>query len=177
MKTIDPEQLHVLSEQSAREAVVVKATLGNAGSPINAATSALPVWTYQVTAAENRTRYTGLIVGQSLTSSIKTTTTVPVVLIPVVLKITQGGVSYTFPSSTDSGCLGSLNAFSPERRVLEIFGICFEPLPSTAEPIDGIGVDDHRECGYWRQHHGRSLYRERCAMRHEQAHKPAWQAC
>ncbi|MFL6350248.1 MAG: hypothetical protein ACJ74Z_00130 [Bryobacteraceae bacterium] len=52
VRTIDPEQLHVLSEQSAREAVAVKAILGNARSPINAATSALPVWSYQVTAAQ-----------------------------------------------------------------------------------------------------------------------------
>jgi hypothetical protein len=117
VRTIDPEQLHVLSEQSAREAVAVRARFGDASSPINAATSALPVWTYQVTAAQNRQRYTGLIVGQSPTSSTKTTTTVPVVLIPVVLKITQGGVTYTFsPTSTDSGCLGSLNAFSLMRQ-------------------------------------------------------------
>ncbi|MFL6350249.1 MAG: hypothetical protein ACJ74Z_00135 [Bryobacteraceae bacterium] len=35
----------------------------------------------------------------------------------MVLKITQGGVTYTFnPGSTDSGCLGSLNAFSLMRQ-------------------------------------------------------------
>src|SRR5690348_3893846 len=79
VRTIDPEQLHVLSDESAREAVAVQATLGNAQPAINAATSALPVWSYQVRAAQNRTRYTGLIIGQSPMSSTKTTTTVPVV--------------------------------------------------------------------------------------------------
>lgn len=111
VRTIDPEQLHVLREQAARDAVAVKATLGDA--QIKGATSSgtLPLWTYQVTAAQNKTAYSGMIVGTSPTGS-QTTTTVPAVLIPVVLKIRQGRATYTFsPTSSDTGCLGSENAF------------------------------------------------------------------
>ncbi len=60
-------------------------------------------------AGQNGQQYSGVIVGQSPMGGNQTTT-VPVVLIPVILKITQGGTVYTFnPSSGDPGCLGNGN--------------------------------------------------------------------
>ncbi len=78
--------------------------------------------------------YTGMIVGTSPTGS-KVTTTVPAVLVPVILKIKQGGITYTFsPASGDSGCLGSLNAFSLMRE---------SPLFQNANfTFNGVNVGD-----------------------------------
>lgn len=111
IRTIEPGQLHILSDESARRAVAVKATLGNAA--VVTPSGSLPLWTYSANAVQNGQKYGGMIVGQSPVGN-NTTTTVPAVLIPVVLKITQGGTTYTFdPTSTDPGCLGTGNtAFS-----------------------------------------------------------------
>src|SRR5579884_2095883 len=95
---IEPSQLKIISDHEARTSLGnVTASFGTAGeaAPLRtlATGSGLPLWTYSVTAAQNSTKYSGMIVGSSPSSN--TTTTVPVVLIPVVYKITQGGKTYT----------------------------------------------------------------------------------
>jgi len=138
IRTIDPAELHVLSDHSARQALGVTATFGQAESQSAAASgsASLPLWSYQVTAAQNKRGYTGSIVGASPLSSTKTTTSVPVVLIPVILKITQGNAVYTFdPTAGDAGCLGSGNT---------AFGLTQEsPLFNNANfTINGVSVGD-----------------------------------
>lgn len=108
LRTIDPGQLHVLDEQSAREALALKANRGVGASAAPPAGNSLPLWTYSVRASQNGQSYSGMIVGTSPTGT--QTTTVPTVLVPVILKITQSGVTYVFdPTSGDSGCIGSGN--------------------------------------------------------------------
>ncbi|MBV9304021.1 MAG: hypothetical protein JOY53_18070 [Acidobacteriaceae bacterium] len=107
LRRIDPSELHVLSDQSAREALAGKSKLGGARTRLAPAGGSLPLWTYQVRAAQDGQTYTGMIVGTSPTGK-QTTTTVPAILVPVILKITQGGVTYIFdPTTADPSCLGS----------------------------------------------------------------------
>lgn len=107
IRTIDPSELHILSDESARQAIAVKATLGEA--PILTPSGSLPLWSYSVKAGQNGQIYTGRIVGQSPVGH-NSTISVPTVLIPVILKITQGGTVYSFdPTSGDPGCLGTGN--------------------------------------------------------------------
>src|SRR5579862_6335643 len=114
LRQLDPHQLRVISGHEARTSLGVSVSFGTEGAVANlgnqaaAATATLPVWTYQTTASQNGVAYSGTIVGTSPTSA--TTTTVPAVLVPVVLKIKQGSTTYTFdPTAPDTSCLGSGN--------------------------------------------------------------------
>jgi hypothetical protein len=122
LRHVEPYQLRVAGGHEARTSLGVSVDFGTEGtantsgtvgeaktSGTGAANSspALTLWTYQTTAAQNKKSYTGKIVGNSPTSG---STSVPAVLVPVVLKITEGGTTYTFdPTATDTSCLGSGN--------------------------------------------------------------------
>jgi len=106
-REIDPSTLRVISGKTARD------LLGRAAPRVGdaAATPTLPVWSYSVTAAQDGINYSGIIVGQPPTSDASTT--IPTVLIPVVLRITQGGTTFVFdPTAADTGCLGTSTAFA-----------------------------------------------------------------
>lgn len=111
-ESVEPAQLKIFSSHQARAALGrVTASFGTknegAGSTTATSTLALPTWSYSVKAVQNGTTYSGMIVGQSYTGG---STSVPTVLVPVILKITQGGKTYTFdPSAADDGCIGSGN--------------------------------------------------------------------
>lgn len=112
LRVVDPAELHIVSDHAARESLGrIQMDLGTAAvqSPIEAAGSALPIWTYTVKAQQDGNTYSGQIVGTSALTS-DTGTTVPAVLVPVILKITQNGRTYIFdPTSGDSNCIGSGN--------------------------------------------------------------------
>jgi len=75
---IDTSKLRIISSHEARTHLGSSVDLG-AGT---AATGTLPVWTYQVTATQNNTNYSGAIVGGNPATA--TTTTVPTVLVPLI---------------------------------------------------------------------------------------------
>lgn len=115
LRVIDPATLRVIPSKAARE-LVRPATTGLADEPkldgqvIPRATT-LPVWTYSVTAAQDGKTYSGQIVGAPPTSG--TSTTIPTVIVPVVLRITQNGRTLVFdPTAQDTGCLGTPTALS-----------------------------------------------------------------
>jgi hypothetical protein len=116
----DPSQLAVISGADARSSLGASVSFGDGGdpgasgaagfgNPGKQASASLPMWTYTVKAAQDGRTYSGKIVGASPSST--TPASVPVTLVPVVFKITQGGHAYTFdPTQADAGCLGSGNA-------------------------------------------------------------------
>lgn len=118
LPTLDPVQVRIISDHEARESLGhVQINVGNestvaspelAGVTTNAGTT-LPVWSYSVKASQNGSTYSGQIVGTSALSS-NTTTDIPAIIVPVIIKITQGGTTYTFdPTATDASCLGTGN--------------------------------------------------------------------
>jgi hypothetical protein len=76
-------------------------------------TPEIPFFTYTTVASRDGNTYTGSIVGGSPfnSSTRNTTTTVNVVIVPVVLKFKFSGSStFVFnPTATDPGCLGGTN--------------------------------------------------------------------
>jgi hypothetical protein len=125
LRLATPAQLRIISGDEARATSLgASVSFGNEEGPRAASTggaknspkdvgggssvslSALPLWMYSATAAQNGRRYSGMVVGGS--PSVAATTKVPIVLIPVILKITQGGTTYTFdPTVGDAGCIGA----------------------------------------------------------------------
>ncbi len=104
----DIGQTRRIPEQEARSSVQAEATFGSTAR-LSSTAAALPVWTYSIKAAQDGRTYSGQIVGQNPATS-GTTTTVPVVMVPVIFRIVQGGTTYSFdPTSRDSGCLGGAN--------------------------------------------------------------------
>jgi len=63
----------------------------------------IPLWSYQVTSPVDGNTYTGVMVGRSPLVRGARTTSVPVVIIPVIVKAQQGFI--TDPTSGDPGCL------------------------------------------------------------------------
>jgi hypothetical protein len=112
LREIDPSTLRVIPSRTARDIVRVSAAFS--GEPtrdarITPLAATLPVFSYTVTAAQDGKTYSGMIVGTNPTSG--TSTTVPTVIVPVVLRITQGGTTFTFdPTAQDTGCLGTSTA-------------------------------------------------------------------
>ena len=80
------------------------------------AAAGLPIWNYQVTSPVDGNTYNGYMVGQSPFDSDEKTTTIPVVLIPVIVKFHNTNTGFTAifdPTSTpDAGCTASRTAFS-----------------------------------------------------------------
>jgi hypothetical protein len=117
LPSLDLTQVHIISDHEARESLghsqidVGKGSKTGSSGVTGAATSAstaLPLWSYSATATQNSTNYSGQIVGTN--PSTNTTTTVPAVIVPLIIKITQGGTTYTFdPTAPDSSCLGGSN--------------------------------------------------------------------
>ena len=111
-EALDPAQLRVHSDHSARQSLGHAQADANASAQPAAAGSGvglLPLWNYSRTIG--RSTYKGQIVGED--PGANTPATVPVVLIPVILNITQGtqgGTTYTFdPTAQDADCLGAGN--------------------------------------------------------------------
>jgi hypothetical protein len=106
LQQISPSQLRQLDHQSAVRRL--------AKAPLNGSTPAKPpaslkTWNYSILAYDGNT-YTGQIVGRSPFLLGKTTTTVPVVLIPLKITIKQGtGTFVGDPLGADTGCLGAGN--------------------------------------------------------------------
>jgi hypothetical protein len=113
----------------------------------------LPLWSYSTVAAQNGRSYSGLIVGGS--PSTPATTNVATVLVPVIVKITQAGKTYTFdPTANDVGCLGSGNAFTLTQK---------SPLfDSSAAVIAGVGPTQYTDAvlkaEFWNMNAGNSAY-------------------
>lgn len=103
-QVISPLDLKVLPHSAAREALTTTVDLGiqPAHRPIGEAGTTLPLFSY------TSGGHTGSIVGAA--PSTQTSTTVPTVVVPVVLRITQGGTTFVFdPTAADTGCLGTGN--------------------------------------------------------------------
>jgi hypothetical protein len=105
---VEPRQFRILNDHAARAALGGAAGSGSSSTQ-NLTTPGLPGWTYTTTAAQDGKTYTGTIVGTSPTAGTgAASVTTP--LVPVIIRITQGGQTYTFdPTAGDTGCLGSGN--------------------------------------------------------------------
>lgn len=68
----------------------------------------IPLWSYQVSSPVDGNTYTGVMVGRSPLVRGTRTTTVPVVIIPVVIEAQQGFVMN--PTSADPGCTQNIAA-------------------------------------------------------------------
>jgi hypothetical protein len=133
---IDPSQLRIISDHEARKGLGASVNLGTKGNA--AATGTLPTWAYQVTATQNNTSYSGAIVGGS--PSAGGSTAISVVLIPVIFKITQNGVTYTFdPTQGDTGCLGSGNTGFGLTGASPLFNANTFSIDGTSISADGFG--------------------------------------
>lgn len=130
LRVIDPSALRVIPSKTARD--MVRPATPEVNGQITPFAGALPVFSYTVTAAQDGKTYSGAIVGQPPTSGASTT--VPTVIIPVVLRITQGGTTFVFdPTSPDSGCLGGTNT----ALALEQQSPLFNNAPFT---LNGVNV-------------------------------------
>jgi hypothetical protein len=100
---IDPIELKQIHHDAIRDLLSTRVDLGvQRTGPVGQAASTLPLFSY--TSGGN----TGSIVGTA--PSTQSTTTIPVVVVPVVLRITQGGTTFVFdPTAADNGCLGTGN--------------------------------------------------------------------
>jgi hypothetical protein len=125
-RVIDPKQLVPISENSVRDNLAVQTTFGNEEASVKPfAGAGLPIFIY--TSGAN----TGSIVGTAPGNAI--TTTVPTVVVPVVLNITQGGTLFSFnPTATDPGCLGGANT------AISLFGGSpfFQSVPITMNGVN-----------------------------------------
>jgi len=113
-KKIQPFELKRMGDKDAQNALQgsnAQSTGGGSRTNATSGTTSLPVWTYSVTATQNNRKYSGIIVGANPASP--RAVNVPVVLVPVVIKIAQAGTTYTFdPTAPDAGCLGTNTALS-----------------------------------------------------------------
>src|SRR5215472_16049901 len=113
-KKIQPFELKRVGDKDAQNALQgsnAQSTGGGSRTNATSGTTSLPVWTYSVTATQNNRKYSGIIVGANPASP--RAVNVPVVLVPVVIKIAQAGTTYTFdPTAPDVGCLGTNTALS-----------------------------------------------------------------
>lgn len=113
--------------------------------------AALPIWTYQVTSPIDGNTYTGYSVGTSPFTRLARSTTIPVVLIPMIVTFhnTTSGFMATFdPTSTpDPGCTANETAMS----VVEGSPV-FENLPWTMNGVN-VGttqyIDAYMRASYW----------------------------
>lgn len=104
---ISPSQLRQISPEQAVKGLSKAPLKGAAQATISA--PPLATWRYSILAYDGNT-YTGQIVGRSPFLRGKTTTTVPVVLIPLKITINQNGESFVGdPLGADPGCLGAGN--------------------------------------------------------------------
>lgn len=135
LRVIDPSALRVIPSKTARETLRASAVLGadpQVDGQITPFAGLLPVWHYTVTAAQDGKTYSGSIVGQAPTSNASTT--VPTVIVPVVLRITQGGTTFVFdPTQPDAGCLGGTNTALALTQGSPLFS-------STSFTLNGVSV-------------------------------------
>ena len=103
---MDPSQVRQLSHANAIRQLhqgFAKPATRSLGAPT------LATWSYSIIAYDGN-QYTGQIVGRSPFLRGKITTTVPVVLIPLKITISQNGSSFIGdPLGPDPGCLGAGN--------------------------------------------------------------------
>src|SRR5579872_5306755 len=101
-RTVNPQDLKVLPQSMAAEALGVHITSGDAINAVHAASTTLPLCSMTDNGA------TFDVVGAC--PNVTGTTNIPITIVPVVLKITQGGKTFVFsPNATDPGCLGGTN--------------------------------------------------------------------
>ena len=101
---IEPSQLKSLDHHAAVHNLAKAQS--KVVSPLIVA-SPLTTWSYSIVAYDGNT-YTGQIVGRSPFLRGKTTTTIPVVLIPLKITINQSGIGWVGdPLGADPGCLGA----------------------------------------------------------------------
>jgi hypothetical protein len=111
----------------------------------------LPIWNYSVTSPVDGNTYAGYMIGTSPFLRAARSTTIPVVLIPVIVNFhnTTSGFTATFdPTSTpDAGCTGSTTAFS----LVENSPI-FQSMPWTLNGVS-VGntqyVDAFQRANFW----------------------------
>jgi len=113
LPTLDPGQVRIINDHEAKQYLAIKGvSLGTAATPVTNG-GEIPLFTYQVRSSRDNNVYTGVMVGQSPFNHGARTTTVPVVVVPVVLSITQNNVTYVFdPTKGDPGCLANSNALA-----------------------------------------------------------------
>jgi hypothetical protein len=103
-------RLNQVSSELLRHVISsLPAAAGTAKAP--AGGGSLPLWSYSVKSTRDSNTYGGTIVGGSPLVAGAGTTTVPVVIIPVILKFSYlFSSTYIFdPTATDAGCIGTGN--------------------------------------------------------------------
>jgi len=112
----------------------------------------LPIWHYEIVSPVNRATYEGYMVGTSPFERGSRTTTIPVILIPFIVRFTNTttGFSTTFDPSTapDAGCTANQTAMS----IVENSPI-FQNYPWTLNGVN-VGVtqyiDAFQRSNFWR---------------------------
>jgi hypothetical protein len=128
-----------------------KAGVGAVSAPTVVAAPSLPTWSYQIKSPVDGQFYNGYMVGTSPFNRGARSTTIPVVLIPliVVFHNTTSGFTTTFdPTSTpDAGCTGNQTAFSLIQN-----SPVFQNSPWTLNGVN-VGntqyVDAFRRANFW----------------------------
>ena len=130
-------------------------SLLHASSPINSSTSALggtplPIGLYSVVAYDGNTYRE--IVGRSPFARGLRTTTVSVVLIPLIIKTNSStSVSYTAdPTSGDTGCLGTGNTALSLTQASAMFNTPPSPFTINGVAVGGLTFGDaHLRAEFW----------------------------
>jgi hypothetical protein len=80
-----------------------------------AATTTMPMWTYEITASKDSRLHFGKMIGQSIVATTKTTTNIPAVLIPLIVDIGAAQFNPTLPDTCNGSSIpdASLVQFSP----------------------------------------------------------------
>jgi hypothetical protein len=101
---VDPGSMRAVPQSEFSDVLAVRTDFGT-DRAIQPATAALPLFSYSVKDGS------GTIVGSSPSSS--TTTTIPTIIVPVAITITQGGRTFNFnPNNADSACTGSSSSIT-----------------------------------------------------------------
>ena len=74
----------------------------------------IPTWTYNYTASSDKggATYTGTIVGRSPYLRGKTTTTIPVQIVPLIINIKSGGTTITYDPTVADPCVSSTTSYT-----------------------------------------------------------------
>lgn len=99
---ISPSVLHIMPQSAISDVLSVRADFGLEAAKVPKATAALPLFAY------SEADGSGDIVGTAPPTA--TTTTIPAIIVPVFIKITQGGTTFSFNPNTADSCTGSSSA-------------------------------------------------------------------
>jgi hypothetical protein len=114
---IPPGEVALLdSTQAVRSLPRIDTRPAATGFPLDAGMSTLPIWRYQIVSPVNGISYSGYMVGASPLNRGARRTTIPVILVPFIVKFanTTTGFSTTFDPTTapDAGCTAGQTAMS-----------------------------------------------------------------